>query len=503
MDEILIIDYGSQYTRLLARRVREIGVYSRVESPQNALMTANTKGIILSGGPQSVYSRNALKLPEWVISSGIPVLGVCYGMQLLVYTLGGTVKRGEIFEYGFTNVKFSEDPIFSDLSESSSVWMSHGDLVEKLPDGFMKIAESELGVIAAIRSEDRKIYGFQFHPEVSQTQGGMKMISHFVLGTCNAKRSWKLEDYAESKVKELRKRIGNSKVIGAISGGVDSAVATAITVRAIGENLKCVFVNNGLLRKEDELVPQALSEVGIDVKIVDASDLFFKRLKGVIDPEKKRKVIGETFIEVFEREAKMVNADYLLQGTIYSDVIESAAASSTSAKIKSHHNVGGLPEKMNLKLVEPLRDLFKDEVRKLGKIVGLPSDILNRHPFPGPGLSIRIIGEIDREHVNILKKVDDIYTTLLKESGEYHNIWQAFSVLLPVKSVGVKGDERSYGYVVALRAVDSSEGMTASWHKMPFDLLRRISSAITDKVPEIGRVVYDVSDKPPATIEWE
>lgn len=503
MDEILIIDYGSQYTRLLARRVREVGVYSRVENPQNAQMTSSTKGIILSGGPQSVYSPSALKLPKWVISSGLPILGVCYGMQLLAHALGGTVKRGETFEYGSTKVIFSEDPIFSNLPKLSNVWMSHGDSIERLPSGFVKIAESELGVIAAMRSKDEKIYGFQFHPEVSQTQGGMKMIRHFVFNVCEARESWKMENYAESKVKELRENIRDSKVIGAISGGVDSAVATAVTVRAIGKNLKCVFVNNGLLRKEDELVPQELSKIGIDVKVVDASKIFFERLRGVSDPEQKRKIIGNTFIEVFEKEAKRVNAEYLLQGTIYSDVIESAAASSTSAKIKSHHNVGGLPEKMNLKLVEPLRELFKDEVRELGKIIGLPSKVLNRHPFPGPGLAIRIIGEIDQKHVDVLKRVDDIYTTILKESGEYDKIWQAFSVLLPVRSVGVKGDERSYGYVVALRAVDSSEGMTASWHEMPFDLLRCISSTITDKVPEIGRVVYDVSDKPPATIEWE
>ncbi len=503
MDEILIVDYGSQYTRLLARRVREIGIYSRVESPQKAHMTSDTKGVILSGGPQSVYSENALKLPNWLVSSEIPVLGVCYGMQLLVQTFGGVVKRGETFEYGSTKVIFSEDPIFSNLPKFSDVWMSHGDLVEKLPSGFLRIAKSELGVIAATCSKDKKIYGFQFHPEVSQTEGGMEMIRHFVFNVCNAKESWKMEDYAELKVKELREELGNSKVIGAISGGVDSAVATAVAVRAIGENLKCVFVNHGLLRKEDELVPQILSQIGIDVKVVDASELFLERLKSVRDPEQKRKIIGKTFIEVFEREAKSVNAEYLLQGTIYSDVIESAAASSASVKIKSHHNVGGLPERMNLKLVEPLRELFKDEVRELGEIVDLPPEILNRHPFPGPGLAIRIIGEIDQERVNVLKKVDDVYTTILKENGEYHNIWQAFSVLLPVRSVGVKGDERTYGYVVALRAVDSSEGMTASWHKMPFDLLRRISSTITDKVPEVGRVVYDISDKPPATIEWE
>ena len=505
MDEILIVDYGSQYTRLLARRIREIGVYSRVESPIKCVIKENTKGIILSGGPQSVYSNNAFGLPENVKNSSLPILGICYGMQLLVHEFGGEVSRGETFEYGLTRVNFSNDPIFpvGNTEKSWNTWMSHGDSVEKLPPGFVKIGESEMGVIAAMRSKSGKIYGLQFHPEVSQTVGGMEIIRHFVVDVCKAKPSWKMENYASSKIKELKKKIGNSKVIAAVSGGVDSTVATVLTAKAVGENLECVFVNHGLLRKEDEEVPEVLSKLGIDVKVIDASQEFFEKLKGVDDPEKKRKIIGETFIRVFEKEAKKVDADFLLQGTIYSDVIESSAASSTSVKIKSHHNVGGLPEKMNLKLVEPLRELFKDEVRELGKVLGIPDGILNRHPFPGPGLAIRIIGEIEPARADILKRVDEIYTSILKESGEYSRIWQAFSILLPVRSVGVKGDQRAYGYVVALRAVDSTEGMTASWHEMPHELLRKISSTITDKVPEVGRVVYDVSDKPPATIEWE
>ena len=503
MDEILVIDYGSQYTRLLARKIREIGVYSRVDVPQKARPSGKTMGVILSGGPQSVYSSNTLDIPDWVLPSGIPILGICYGMHLLVQKFGGKVLRGRVFEYGMTTVKLSEDPIFSGLPRTVKTWMSHGDSVEKIPKNFSEIAKSKTGIAAAIRSNDEKIYAFQFHPEVFHTEHGVEMIRYFVTHVCKAKKNWKIGNYADFAVEKVRESIGNSKVIGAISGGVDSAVAAIITMRAVGENLQCVFIDNGLLRKEDESVPEKLRELGMKVKRVDASELFLEKLKGVTDPEQKRKIIGETFIEVFEKEAKLFDAEYLLQGTIYSDVIESSAASITSSKIKSHHNVGGLPEKMNLKLVEPLRELFKDEVREVGKLLGLSPDILNRHPFPGPGLAVRIIGEVTKKRVDILKRVDDVYTQILRKSGEYSKIWQAFSVLLSVKSVGVKGDERSYGYVVALRAVNSIEGMTAAWYPMPHDVLRKISSSITDRVPEIGRVVYDVSDKPPATIEWE
>ena len=503
MDEILVIDYGSQYTQLLARKIRKIGVYSRVDIPQKAYPTNKTVGIILSGGPQSVYSSNALDLPDWVLLSNLPILGVCYGMQLLIQKFGGKVLRGDVFEYGITKVMLSEDPIFSKLPKTVKTWMSHGDSVEKIPKNFSEIAKSEAGITAAIRSNNEKIYAFQFHPEVFHTEHGTEMIRYFVTQVCKAKQNWKMGDYADLAVKKVRKSLGNSKVIGAISGGVDSAVAATMVMRAIDKNLQCVFIDNGLLRKEDEAVPEKLQTLGLKIKRIDASKLFLERLKGVTDPEQKRKIIGKTFIEVFEKEAKLFGAEYLLQGTIYSDVIESAAASTTSAKIKSHHNVGGLPEKMNLKLVEPLRELFKDEVRNLGKLLGLPQELLDRHPFPGPGLAVRIIGEVTKERVDILKRVDDVYIQTLKKVGKYLKIWQAFSVLLPIKSVGVKGDERFYGYVVALRAVNSSEGMTASWYPMPHDILREISSKITDQIPEIGRVVYDVSDKPPATIEWE
>lgn len=503
MDEILIIDYGSQYTRLLARKVREVGVYSRVEMPYDAKMTENTKGIILSGGPQSVYSSQSFKLPEWVLSSNLPILGICYGMHLIVHAFGGKVERGKTFEYGLTMVELKKEPIFSKMPQKIKVWMSHGDSVTEVPEGFTNIAQSTSGIISAIYSKEKKIYGLQFHPEVSHTEYGQKMIEHFITDECTIKRDWKLPDYISLKIDEIRKTVGASKVVGAISGGVDSAVASMLTSRAIGGNLIGIFVDTGLMRNEDEAVPETLKMLGINVKKIDASKLFFERLRGVDDPEMKRKIVGETFINVFEDEAKLYDAQFLLQGTIYSDVIESASASLASSKIKSHHNVGGLPEKMNLKLLEPLRELFKDEVRNMGSLMEMPSKILDRHPFPGPGLVIRIIGDVTREKADIIKRVDEIYTNVLKESGEYEKIWQAFSVLLPVRTVGVKGDERAYGYVTALRAVKSLDGMTASWYPMPHDLLREISSKITDQVSEIGRVVYDISDKPPATIEWE
>ncbi len=501
MDKILVLDYGSQYTRLLARRIREFGVYSEVLPPAQATLDKNVKGIILSGGPQSVYTSNALKLPEWFDEYKGPVLGICYGMHLIVQHFGGSVEMGETFEYGLTKISTAETAFF--VKERFEVWMSHGDSVLKIPPKFVQIAESDNGVCAGIRSRNGKIYALQFHPEVSQTENGAEMLKRFIFGVCKANPSWKMSDYVSEKINEIREKVSKSKVIAAVSGGVDSTVAVVLAAKAVGENLKCVFVNHGLLRKEDEEVPKLLKSIGVNVKIVDASDTFFKKLKGVTEPEKKRKIIGETFIEIFEREAREVKAEYLLQGTIYSDVIESAAASDTSHKIKSHHNVGGLPEKMNLKLVEPLRELFKDEVRKLGELLDIPGNILKRHPFPGPGLAIRIIGEVTHERAQVLRKVDEIYISILKESGEYEKIWQAFAVLLTVKSVGVKGDKRAYGYVAALRAVKSSEGMTASWYEMPHVLLRKISSAVTDKVPQIGRVVYDISDKPPATIEWE
>jgi GMP synthase (glutamine-hydrolysing) len=503
MDEIIIVDYGSQYTRLLARRIREFGVYSRIESPNSFFVTPDTVGVILSGGPASVYLKSAPQIDVDLFVKGVPVLGICYGMQLLTKVFCGKIIKGKTFEYGLTSIETFDSELFRNLPKKISTWMSHGDTVQTLPEDFVLTAKSENGIVAGFESKEKRIYALQFHPEVSQTEYGNEIIRNFLFNICNAKQSWKAKDFIQAKIEEIRKTVSNSRIIGAVSGGVDSTVATVLVSKAVGKNLIPIFVDHGLLRDEDMAVPKVLNSMGINVKVVNASKLFFERLKGVKDPEEKRKTIGKLFIEVFERESRSINAEYLLQGTIYSDVIESADSSSLSSRIKSHHNVGGLPDSMHLKLVEPLRELFKDEVRKVGRLLNIPDEILDRQPFPGPGLAIRVIGEVTPEKVKILRKVDRIMIKLLKETGEYDRIWQAFTVLLPVRSVGVKGDERAYDYVVALRAVDSIEGMTASWHMVPYETLRKISSRITGEVPEVGRVVYDITDKPPATIEWE
>ncbi|HEU23862.1 MAG TPA: glutamine-hydrolyzing GMP synthase [Mesoaciditoga lauensis] len=498
MDEIVVIDYGSQYTQLLARRVRELGVFSKVVGPDYTF-TGKESGIILSGGPESVYEKR-YDLPQF---GGIPVLGICYGMHLLAERFGGHVAKGAHGEYGLTKVKFFPSPLFEGIPSESVTWMSHGDVVEVLPPNFKMTAISETGITAAFESENDKIYAIQFHPEVVHTSYGREIIKNFVFGICKERPEWTMNNFIDSEISRIKSVVKDQKIISAISGGVDSTVATLLTYRAVGDNLIPVFVDHGLLRKMDINVPQTLATLGIKVKYVNASELFFEKLKGVSDPEEKRKIIGNTFIEVFEREAKASGATFLLQGTIYPDVIESAASSQRSAKIKSHHNVGGLPEKMNLKVLEPLRTLFKDEVREVGRLMGLPDAFISRHPFPGPGLGVRVIGEITREKVGILRGADDIFVNVLMRAGEYSKIWQAFAVLLPVRSVGVKGDARSYEYVLALRAVDSVDGMTASWHQIPFEILRMASSEITSKIPQIGRVVYDITDKPPSTIEWE
>lgn len=500
VDEIIIFDYGSQYTQLLARRVRELGIFSRVVSP-NYDFDGKAKGIILSGGPESVYEKQ-YALPEKAIGK-VPILGICYGMHLLAQRFGGEVIKGPQGEYGLTKVRFFTSSLFEGMPSESVTWMSHGDIVSSIPSDFFQSAVSESGIMAAFESQKLGIYAIQFHPEVVHTIYGKEIIKHFVLDICKARAEWTMSDFVESEIKKIRSIVKDEKVVGAISGGIDSTVAALLTSRAIGKNLISIFVDHGLLRKMDMNVPDTLSALGIDVKYVNASDLFFERLKGILDPEEKRKIIGSTFIEVFEREAKLAKAKFLLQGTIYPDVIESAASSQRASKIKSHHNVGGLPEKMNLEILEPLRTLFKDEVREVGRLMNLPDAFISRHPFPGPGLAVRIPGEVTREKVSILREADDILTKILIRTGEYSKIWQAFAVLLPVRSVGVKGDLRSYGYVLAIRAVDSVDGMTASWHEIPFDVLRMISSEITSKVPQIGRVVYDITDKPPSTIEWE
>jgi len=501
MDRIAVIDFGSQYSLLLARRIREIGVLCTVESPDSFELEKDIKGVILSGGPQSVYEDGSAGFPEQLKFLSVPILGICYGMHLLAKEVGGVVSRGVKGEYGLTSVLF-ENSCFKSVPSEITTWMSHGDEVTELPDGCQIMARSRNGTIAGFT--DGKNIALQFHPEVHHTQFGKELLEEFVIEICKASREWKISDIADEKVKKIQRIVGDQRVVGGLSGGVDSTVAATITSRAIGERFTGIFVNHGLMRKNEEIeVPEALRKLGINVEVVDASKEFFHELERIVDPEDKRKVIGRTFIRVFEREAGRLNASFLLQGTIYSDVIESGAASRSGEKIKSHHNVGGLPENMSLELLEPLRELFKDEVRNLGHSLGIDKFLISRQPFPGPGLGVRIIGEVTSEKVQILKEVDSIFMEVLGESGELDKIWQSFSVLLPVSSVGVKGDKRSYGYVVALRAVNSSEGMTASWYELPHTVLRQASSRITSEVKEIGRVVFDITDKPPATIEWE
>jgi len=500
---VLVVDYGSQYSRLITRRIRENEVYSEVVFPDDKVDLSKVDAVILSGGPRSVYEEDAPKLPEWFQEYKGPVLAICYGMQLIVKELGGEVRRGR-GEYGRTLVELSRDPIFEGIPEKVHVWMSHGDEVVRLPEGFHPIAVSETGVIAAA-TDGKRFWLLQFHPEVHHTEYGDRMISNFLFNVCKLEKNWKIGDLVEEKIRHIKETIGNKKAILALSGGVDSSVAAVLVHRAIGKNLVCVFVDHGLLRKnEREEVERVFKEhFDMNLVVVDARKRFLEKLRGVTDPEKKRKIIGEEFIRVFEEEAKKHDVEFLVQGTIYSDVIESAASGKTTAKIKSHHNVGGLPEKMNLKLVEPLRDLFKDEVRKVGTYLGIPDRIINRHPFPGPGLAVRVLGEVTEEKLEILREADYIFIETLRKHDYYDKVWQAFAVLLPIKSVGVKGDARAYEYVVALRAVNSVEGMTADWSRIPHDILDEAARRITREVKGVGRVVYDITSKPPATIEWE
>jgi GMP synthase (glutamine-hydrolysing) len=507
MEKILVVDFGSQYTQLLARMIREVGVYSQVVDPFRKMAFNEVKGIILSGGPKSVKDDNALKVPENVYSSGIPILGVCYGMQRITVDFGGEVERTGLAEYGKTKIKIVENSqIFEGVDSTFTAWMSHSDSVVNLPKDSTAIAVTENSVIAGYKIKNKDIYSLQFHPEVAHTQFGNKIIENFVFKVCNLKPNWSLEKFVDLKVEELKEKMGDSGAIIGLSGGVDSSVAAVLVHKAIGKNLKAVFVDHGLVRMgEVEEVKNIFSKtLGENLIIVDSKRDFLSKLKGVVDPERKRKIIGEEFIRAFEGEAKKYkDIKYLVQGTIYSDVIESAASGSKTSKIKSHHNVGGLPEKIGFEIVEPLRELFKDEVRKLGEILDIPKSVLYRHPFPGPGLAIRIIGEITEKKLEILKKADKIFIDTLKSENWYYKIWQAFAVLTDVKTVGVVGDERNYEYVLALRAVNSVEGMTADWSKIPYDILEKASNRITGEIREVGRVVYDITSKPPATIEWE
>ncbi len=497
---VLIVDYGSQYTRLLLRTIRELGYRSQIVSPGDDIPEVIPDAIVLSGGPRSVYEPDSPKLPAWIRNSDVPILGICYGMQILAKEMGGKVIRGKA-EYGRTELRvLREGGLFENVPREFTVWMSHSDEVIEPPNGFEVLAVSESGVISAMKKD--RILALQFHPEVHHTCCGKRILDNFFKNIAGLNRDWNVLGLIEEKIERIKNEVSGGRVIGAVSGGVDSTVASVLVSKAIGDNFQAVFVDHGLLREgEGEEVREILENLGVNFKFVDASELFLNRLRDVEDPEIKRRIIGETFIEVFETEARRFKAHYLLQGTIHSDVVESGVGG--SSRIKSHHNVAGLPEKMGLKLLEPLRDLFKDEVRELGKALGIPDDILGRHPFPGPGLAVRIPGKVTEEKLSMLRKADAIFIDVLRSRGLYDEIWQAFAVLLPVKTTGVKGDRRDYGYAVALRAVKSREGMTASWARLPHEVLEEVSRRILSEVNGITRVLYDISDKPPATIEWE
>jgi GMP synthase (glutamine-hydrolysing) len=508
-ETIIILDFGSQYTQLIARRVRESKVYCEIlpfNADPDSFKDKNLEGIILSGGPSSVFDENAPVCDKKVFELNVPILGICYGLQLLAYLFGGKVERSKSREYGKAIIKIEEHKdLFEGLKKKLQVWMSHGDFVSKLPKGYRKLASSENIPFAAVENPKKKIFGVQFHPEVAHTINGIRIIQNFLYDACGCHGEWTPKSFIDSTVKEITARVGREKVVLGLSGGVDSSVCAVLVNKALGRQLNCIFVDNGLLRKgEADQVKEAFRDFDMNIVFVDASERFLSRLKGVIDPEEKRRIIGRTFIEVFEEEAhKIGEVRFLAQGTLYPDVIESTSFKGPSATIKTHHNVGGLPAEMNLQLIEPLRELFKDEVRRIGKELKLPDNILGRHPFPGPGLAVRILGEITRQRLDILREADDIFIQELKSSKHYQKVWQAFCVLLPVQSVGVMGDERTYENVVALRAVTSLDGMTADWAHLPYDLIGKISNRIINEVKGINRVVYDVSSKPPATIEWE
>ena len=508
-ESIIILDFGGQYTQLIARRVRELGVYSEIKPfsvPLEEIKAMGPKAVIFSGGPASVWDENAPSVDREIFGMGIPILGICYGMQLTALLLGGIVERSKMREFGPATLKITDGlDLLSGIPDSSDIWMSHGDRVLELPPGFVSIAESENSPRAAMKNRGMKIYGTQFHPEVVHTKFGKEILSNFLFKIAGCSGTWTPRSFVETAINDIREKAGDATVICGLSGGVDSAVAAVIIQRAIWDKLCCIFVDTGLLRQnEAEEVVESFRHMGLNLVHVDARKRFLERLRGVTDPERKRKIIGEEFVNVFEEEAsKIKDARFLAQGTLYPDVIESVSVKGPSATIKSHHNVGGLPEKMNLKLIEPLRELFKDEVRTVGYELGVPGAILNRHPFPGPGLGIRIIGEIDEERLEILRQADWIFMEEIKKGGVYDDIWQAFCVFVPVKTVGVMGDERTYENVIALRAVTSLDGMTAKWARIPYDLLEKISVRIINEVRGVNRVVYDISTKPPSTIEWE
>ncbi len=512
METLLIIDFGSQYNQLIARRVREARVYCEIVPPTispEAIRKKNVRGIILSGGPASVYQKNSPKLNAQFLTLGVPILGICYGMQALTHLLGGVVRQAKEREYGRAElyVEPGRSLLFQGVPKKWVCWMSHGDFVARSPKGFVKTAHTKNTHLAAFENAKDRIYGVQFHPEVMHSQFGRQVIDNFLFRACRFTRSWTMKNFIQETARQVRETVGSRRVILGLSGGVDSSVAAALLSKALGKKLVCIFVNNGLLRKDEEKeVRRAFQgRFNLELRVINAESAFLKKLKGVIDPEKKRKIIGHEFIYAFERESKKIkNISFLAQGTLYPDVIESRSAfGGPTAVIKTHHNVGGLPDKMKLELIEPLRTLFKDETRDLGRALGLPKDIVGRHPFPGPGLAVRILGEVTEERLRVLREADARFIEMIKKAGLYDKIWQAFAVLLPIKSVGVMGDERTYENVIALRAVTSVDGMTADWFEIPKDILAKISNRIINEVKGVNRVVYDVSSKPPATIEWE